>query len=167
MIGEVRAKLLAMMGFYRISNGWLTLGLGSNWGNWRLKCCGESSRGYDVMTLALGGRDDTNWEGAVPKRAAVNLAEHDPSPTPCDGKVLTTGKRLTQAKVYPWEARSLPGRHFSILGGHFLRMRRLAWLLQVSPDISRHFEEFKQVILLAGGHEKEPAQQSDRPHVLH
>jgi hypothetical protein len=42
-----------MTGFYRISNGWLTLGLGSNWGNWRLMCCGQSSRDYDVMTLAL------------------------------------------------------------------------------------------------------------------
>jgi hypothetical protein len=45
-----------MMGFYRFSNGWLTLRGGSNRSNWRLKCCGQSSRDYDVMTLALGGR---------------------------------------------------------------------------------------------------------------
>jgi hypothetical protein len=45
-----------MTGFYRFCNGWLTLGLGSNCGNWRLMCCGQSSRDYDVMTLALGER---------------------------------------------------------------------------------------------------------------
>jgi hypothetical protein len=50
----------------------LTLGLGSNRGNWRLMCCGQSSRDYDVMTVVLDSRNDTEGEGrAVPIRAVA------------------------------------------------------------------------------------------------
>lgn len=74
-----------MTGFYRISNGWLTLGLGSNCGNWRLMCCSQSSRDYDVMTVVLDSRNDTEGEGRPVPIRAVAVTHNQFLASPNDG----------------------------------------------------------------------------------
>ena len=84
-----------------------------------------------------------------------------------DETVLTMGKRSRQPKVYRREAVSLPWVGFAAFSRRKARIRRMAWLLEFAPDISRHAEEFQQILLLPGRKLDEAPQHRQLAGVLH
>jgi len=80
-----------------------------------------------------------------------------------DGDTLTTDKR-------PCPTQSLSAVNNVLAAGfsrRTLALRWLALLMELSPDISRYAHEFKQAVLLCGGHEDEAAQHGDLAEVAH
>lgn len=75
---------------------------------------------------------------------AEKMEDHDGSLGGGSEGLLTTGKRATQGESLPLESGALTYAKRDRL----LRLNWMGFLLEHSPDIRSHVEEFKQILLL-------------------
>lgn len=84
--------------------------------------------------------------------------------TGIDGGVLTTGKPAAQAESLPWGSDALT-RPYIGNDNRLLRLRWLALMMELAPDLGRYTDEFKKTVLLLDGQFDPAAEERDLPQV--
>ena len=81
-------------------------------------------------------------------------------------EVLTTGKPCVQAESLPRGSDALT-RPYVGNGERLLRLRWLALMMELAPDIGRYANEFKKTVLLLDGQSDPAAQECDLAQVCY